>query len=322
MPNISRTLMAAALLVCSQFSFAQSYPTKPINIVAGYTPGGSVDLAARIIAPYLSQRLGQPVTVENLGGASGSIGAQKVVNAASDGYTLLLGTSAEISIVNSLSKTIKYNGMNDLTPIAMIGTQPMVLVGNLKLPYKNADELIAGLKANPGKLSYGSAGNGSLPNLSGELFKQLSGTFLVHIPYRGAAPMVTDILGGQIELGMLVLSSALPHLQTGKMIAYGITEPTKAVQLPNVPALSQSTGLKDLNISVFFGIFANAKTPPDIIGKVEKEMTELLKLPEVRTKLIDAGFSVKGFGAQESKRMIQQQQQVYSKIINTAKIIE
>jgi tripartite-type tricarboxylate transporter receptor subunit TctC len=318
----SAAICAVAMGYSSGTLAVDTYPTRPISIVVGYTPGGSVDLAARIIAPELSKRLGQSVVVENAAGASGAIGAQKVVSANADGYTLLLGSSAEISVVNSLSSNARYNGLKDLTPLALIGTQPMVLVGSPKFPFKNTDELLAGLKANPGKYSYASSGNGSLPHLAGELFKQQSGTFPVHIPFRGAASMVTDILGGQVEMGVLLLSSAMPHLKTGKLTAFGLTQAERAVQVPAVPALGEHPKLKGMNISVFFGLFGATKLPSDVQARLSKEMVEVLNVPEVKSKLLEAGFSLKTTDTAGAKAFIAQQAATYRAVIEKSKITE
>jgi tripartite-type tricarboxylate transporter receptor subunit TctC len=205
----------AALGLPMRHASAQSFPTKPITLVVGYSAGGSVDLAARTIAPELSKRLGQTVIVENVGGAGGALGAQKVVSAAADGYTLLLGTSAEIAVGKLVSPNVRYDGLNDLQAIGMLGTQPMVLVAGASVANAELTSLIDAIRKAPGTFSYGSAGNASLPHLAGELFKTRTQTDIVHVPYKGAAPMMTDLLGNQIQLGMLVFSSALPQVKAG-----------------------------------------------------------------------------------------------------------
>jgi tripartite-type tricarboxylate transporter receptor subunit TctC len=309
----------AALLLPCQVG-AQTYPSRPISLIVGYTPGGSVDLAARSIAPELSKRLGQPITVENVGGAGGQLGTQKVVNAPADGYTLLLGTSAEIAVARHIAPAVKYDGLKDLVPLGMIGTQPIVLVGAAQLPYNNTAELIAGMKARPGKLSYGSAGNGSLPHLAGELFKQQSQTFAVHIPYRGAAPMITDLIGNQVDLGMLLLSSALPQVKAGKLRAFGVTDLRRAPQLPNVPALSESKGLENLDLAVFFGLFAPAKTPAPVRERITRELMEVMKSPELQARMTEAGFTLRSLDSAAATKYIEAQAATYLKIVKTSKI--
>lgn len=327
---LSAALSMALLLGLNLFtptaSFAQTsanvYPSKPITLVVGYTPGGSVDLAARIIAPELSKRMGQPVIVENTAGASGGIATQRVVSGSNDGHLLLLGTSAEVTVLHQISKTVKYNGLTDLAAVYMIGTQPSVLVGSPNLPFKTTDELLAGLKKSPGKFSYGSPGNGSLPHLTGEFFKQLSGTYVVHVPYRGAAPMISDLMGSNLDLGLLLLSSAIPHIKSGRLKAFGVTQPNRATQIPDVPALPEFKGLKDLDIGVFFGVFASSKVPTEISARISKEMAEVLKQTDIRTKLIDAGFSLKPLDSAQAKVFVEQQAATYKRIIERSKITE
>jgi tripartite-type tricarboxylate transporter receptor subunit TctC len=322
MPSVQSLACAIALCVAPACAFAQTYPSRPISLVVGYTPGGSVDLAARSIAPELSKRLGQPITVENVGGAGGQLGTQKVVNAAADGYTLLLGTSAEIAVARHIAPMVKYDGLKDLVPLGLIGTQPIVLVGTAQLAPNNTAELLTMMKARPGKLSYGSAGNGSLPHLAGEYFKQQSGTFAVHIPYRGAAPMITDLLGNQVDLGLLLLSSALPQVKAGKLKAYGVTDLKRAPQLPNVPALAETPGLKDLDLAVFFGVFAPAKTPQPVRDRIAKELAEVLRQPELQARMTEAGFTMRPLDGAGAEKYINAQAATYRKIVEVSKIKE
>jgi tripartite-type tricarboxylate transporter receptor subunit TctC len=317
------SLGAAALgLAAALPSHAQTYPSKPISIIVGYTPGGSVDLAARTIAPELSKRLGQAVVVENIAGAGGQIGAQRVASASPDGYTLLLGTSAEISVSRLISPIVKYDGLKDLSALGLIGTQPIVLVGSPQLPYKDVRELVAGMKAKPGKLSYGSAGNGSLPHLAGEYFKQQSGTFAVHIPYRGAAPMITDLIGNQVDLGLLLLSSALPQIKAGKLKPYGITDLKRAPQLPNVPALAETQTLRNLDLAVFFGLFAPTKTPSAVRDLIARELAEVLRQPELQARMVEAGFTLRALDPAAAQKYILSQAETYRRIVETSKITE
>jgi tripartite-type tricarboxylate transporter receptor subunit TctC len=328
--NIKHFLVLAAVIGLSlsfgNESIAQTnpspYPTKPIALVVGYTPGGSVDLAARIIAPELSRRLGQPVVVENTAGASGAIATQRVVSGVSDGHLLLLGTSAEVTVLHQISKTVKYNGVTDLSPVYMIGTQPSVLVGSPNLPFNNIDELLLGLKKSPGKFSYGSPGNGSLPHLTGEFFKQLSGTYIVHVPYRGASPMISDLMGSNLDLGWLLLSSAIPHIKSGKLKAFGVTQAMRATQIADVPALTELSSLKDLDMGVFFGVFASSKVPKEIQARLSREMAEVLKQPDTRNKLTEAGFNLKPLDSAQATAFVEKQAATYKRIIERSKITE
>ncbi len=301
---------------------AQTFPTKPITIVVGYTPGGSVDLAARLIAPELSKRLGQPVLVDNSAGAGGQIAAQRTVSAAADGHTLLLGTSAEIAIARYVSKAVRYDTKKDLSILGLIGTQPLVLVGAPNTKANSTAELLTLLKQNPGKLSYASSGNASILHLAGELLKQQSGTFAVHIPYRGAAPMIADLMGGQVDLGLLVLSSAVAPIKAGRIKAYGTSEAKRTAALPSTPALSETKGLEQFDISVFFGLFVPAQTPAAIKNRLSQELGAVLTDPSVNAKLTEAGFNVKALDAKAAQDYILQQEQTYKTIIEKSKINE
>jgi tripartite-type tricarboxylate transporter receptor subunit TctC len=323
MPKILATLIAfTALTLHTPHARAQSFPSKPITLVVGYSAGGSVDLAARTIAPELSKRLGQTVIVENVAGAGGALGAQKVVSAAADGYTLLLGTSAEIAVGKLVSPNVRYDGLTDLQTLGMLGTQPMMLVASAAVATSDLGNLIDAIRKSPGTFSYGSAGNASLPHLAGELFKTRTQTDIVHVPYKGAAPMVSDLLGNQIQLGMLVFSSALPQVKAGKLKAIAVTEPTRSEQMPNVPALAETNALAGFDLSVFFGVFARSGTPPQITARVTEAMIQAMKQPEVRAKLTEAGFTVRALDANASSKFIAQQAKTYREIVEQSKIRE
>jgi len=320
-----KTLMRAAVaatLASAAFaaSAAPAYPTKPITLVVGYTAGGSVDLVARTVAPELSKRLGQSVVIENLGGAGGTIGAQKVVKAEADGYTLLLGSGSEVSIARLTNPAVRYDGEKDLAAITFVGTQPMVLVGKLDLPAKNAAELIALAKAKPGSLSYASSGVGTPLNLAGELIKQQGQVNFTHVPYKGASAMATDLLGGQIDLAVMVLSSALPHIQANRVRAYGVTEGKRASVAPNVPALAETPALKGVDMGVWFGLMAPGKTDRAIIDRLNTEMQAVLTMPDVKKKLAEAGVEVSPANPAQFASFVKRETAKYRTIVQTADI--
>ena len=312
------TLLAACGLAGS--AFADTYPSKTVTLVVGYTPGGSVDLVARSVAEELGKRLGQPVVVENAGGAAGTIGAAKVVRAAPDGYTLLLGSGSEISIAKLTSSSVKYDGQKDLAPITLVGTQSMVLVGANNVAARNTDELLVYARANPDKLSFASSGVGTPLHLSGELIKQQAKINMEHVPYKGAGPMLTDLLGNQIPLAVTVLSSSLQHVKAGKIKAYGVTEPRRAAVLPDVPALAESKGLEGLDMSIWWGFFAPAKTPDPIVQRLHRELTEVLKTPAVVQKLTESGVVLSPRGPKDFAKFIDNETVKYRQIVQTAKI--
>ena len=314
--------LLCALVTQSTLAFAQSYPTKPITLVVGYPPGGSVDLVARTIAPELGRRLGQPIVIDNAAGASGTIGTQKVVNAAADGYTILLGSGSEISIARLTNSAVRYDGARDLSPLALIGTQPMVLVGKANIAARTTDELVAAAKRSPGTFSFASSGTGTPLHLAGEMINQQGHIQIVHVPYKGAAPMVNDILGGQIDLAVLVLSSAMQHIKAGKVRAFGVTEARRSSAAPDIPALNESKALEGVDMGVWFGLFAPARLPSAIADRLQKELLTTLADPAVRSKLTDAGVNVVAAPAPELAAFISRETKKYQRIVAIAKISE
>ena len=290
-----RTLLCLALAAGMTTAYAQNWPAaKAITLVVGYPAGGSVDLVARIISEPLGKRLGAQMIVENVGGAGGTIGAQKVVNAAPDGYTLLLGSGSEVSIARIYNAAVKYNGETDLTGIGLIGVTPMVFVAGPKAGVKTMDEALELAKRNPGKFNFASSGVGTPLHVAGELINLKAGTSIRHVPYRGAAQMVQDVLGNNIEFGMFVLSSALPHIESGKMTPLAVTTPERSRAVPQVPAMAEFAKMKDYNMNVWFGLFGPAKLPAPMAARLNKELGEVLRDPAVWQKLQKAGISNEG----------------------------
>ena len=296
--NGRRALLVVATvsaLISAQQVHAQSWPqAKTINLVVGYPAGGSVDLVARIIAEPLGKRLGAQIIVENVGGAGGTIGGQKVVNAAPDGYTLLLGSGSEVSIARLYNSAVKYNGETDLTGIGLIGVTPMVFVAGPKAGVKTMEEALALARRNPGQLNFASSGIGTPLHVAGELINLKAGTTIKHVPYRGAAQMMQDVLGNNIEFGVFVLSSALPHIESGRMTALALTTPDRSRAAPQIPAMSEFQKMKDYNMNVWFGLFGPAKLPQDMATRLNKELAEVLRDPTVWQKLQKAGISNEG----------------------------
>ena len=231
---VSWSLLSAGALLAVLPLAAQAdvFPSKPITIVVAYPPGGSTDLTGRTLGAEMSRKLGVPVIIENVGGAGGAIGAQKVANAAPDGYTLLAGASNEIAISRLVSSTVKYD-LKNFTPIGLIAEQPMVLVAATRTGVKTIDQFMKLVQANPGKYSYGSSGVGTGLHLAGEMVKDQGGLFMTHIPYRGVAPLANDLLGNNIDFGVFVLSSGLPHIRSGKVVALGTTEAKRSPMTPD-----------------------------------------------------------------------------------------
>jgi tripartite-type tricarboxylate transporter receptor subunit TctC len=296
------------------------YPSKPITIVVGYPPGGSTDLTGRTVAAELSKKLGVPVVIENVGGAGGTIGAQKVINAAPDGYTLLVGANNEIAISRLVSSAVKYEA-KDFTPIGLIASQPMVLVASTQSGVKNIDQFMSLVKANPGKYSYGSSGVGTALHLAGEMVKDQGGLFMTHIPYRGVAPLANDLLGSNIEFGVFVLSSGLPHIKSGKVVALGTTEKKRSGVTPDIPALAEHPKLKDIDISSWFALMGPARLPEPVVARLKKALGESLQAPELRKKLQDSGSAIAPPNV-DMPRFLKDETAKYQRIVDFAKIRE
>jgi tripartite-type tricarboxylate transporter receptor subunit TctC len=318
---LRRTALLCTLALMSAPLLAQeAFPSKPITVVVGYPPGGSTDLTARTVATELSNKLGVPVVIENIGGAGGSIGAQKVASAAADGYTLLVGASNELAINKLVTKKVKYE-MKDFTPIGLIASQPLVLVASSSAGVKTVAEFTQKVAQNPGKYSYGSSGVGTSLHLAGEMVKEQGKLFMTHIPYRGVAPLSSDLMGNNIEYGMFVLSSALPHIKSGKLIALGTTEAKRSAITPDIPALAESPQFKNVDIGVWFALLAPANLPKPVFDKVKKALNDSLQSSDFRQKLEASGSIV----ASPSVNMGQYwstEVAKYKKIVEFAKIEE
>ena len=312
---------AAGLTALPTLAQTDSYPSKPITIVVGYPPGGSTDLTGRVLGAELAKKLGVPVVIENLGGAGGAIGAQKVASAAPDGYTLLVGANNEIAIKRLVAPaSVKYEA-KDFTPLGLIASQPMVLVASAKTGVKNLDDFMKAVKANPGKFSYGSSGVGTALHLAGEMVKDQGNMFMVHIPYRGVAPLTNDLLGNNLEFGVFVLSSGLPQIKAGKVVALGTTERKRAAATPDVPALAEHPALKNIDIASWFALMAPAKLPEPVAAKLKKALADSLQSPELRKKLEDSGSAIAPLNV-DMPKFLADETAKYKKIVDFAGIKE
>jgi tripartite-type tricarboxylate transporter receptor subunit TctC len=279
--------LATSLIALSAFT---AMAQKPLTLIVGYPAGGSVDLVARTVAEPLGKKLGRTVIVENAAGAGGTIGAKKVVDALADGNTLLLGSGSEVTIARLYNRAIQYDGDKDLSPIGLIGSTPMVLVASSKSGIKTLDELVSLAKREPKRLSFASSGIGTPLHISGELLNLKAGTRIAHVPYRGAPQMVQDVLGGNIDLGVFVLSSALPHIQSGKMVPLGLTTPQRSRAAPQIAPLADNPKLAGFDMGVWFGLLGPAKLPAGDIARLNTALREVLQDPAVWRKLQEAGI--------------------------------
>jgi tripartite-type tricarboxylate transporter receptor subunit TctC len=279
--------MLAALLLFPCFALAQSFPARPVRIIVPFPPGGATDVMARVIAQKLSESWGQQAVVENKPGASGTIGSDLVAKSAPDGYTLLLqGTQHAINL--SIYKQLPYDTLRDFTPVAYIAVAPFLLVLHPLVPANSVAELIAYIKAKPGGVNYGSSGVGGAAHLAGEMFKTAAGVQLTHIPYKGAAPAMADLLGGQVPMVFDPIPTSLPYVRSGRIKALAITSAQRTPLMPDVPTIAES-GLPGFEVAAWFGLYAPAATPTDIVGKLNAEVNRVLQLPEVREKFAALG---------------------------------
>lgn len=278
----------AALGTASTPSMAQSYPSRPVRIIVPFAPGGGTDIFGRTLAVRLSEALGQPVLVENRPGGNTLIGAELAARAAPDGYTLLLSTNGTVAINPSLYKKLPYDPVKDYAPVSLLGVGPNVLVVHPSLPARSAKELIALAKANPGKLSYASSGVGGAPHLAGELFKHMAQVDLVHVPYKGAAPATTDLLGGQVQVMFAGLGPAIGHIRVNKLRGIAVASAKRSAALPTLPTLAET--LKGFEASSWFALFAPAATPHDVIAKLNAEIGKVMARKDVHDPLMAQGY--------------------------------
>ena len=311
-------MFGVMVLACT--AAAAAYPDKPITLIVPFAPGGSSDNVARAMAPLLSEKLGQSVVIENVGGAGGVLGTQRTVRAAPDGYTLLVGSGSEVLINKVINPNLSYDGLLDLVPITFLATGPMVLVGKPGLQASTVQEVLQLARSKPGALSYASAGNGTPMHVAGELLKMRGNVFMTHIPYRGASPALVDVMGGQVDLAVSTLSAALPHIKAGKIKAYAVTSAKPSELAPDIPALGRVPGLEGFELGVWFGLFVPAKTPSDIVQKIQTAAQQVMADPSVRKKFADQGLSASGESAQALKQFMAAEVEKYRAVVKAANI--
>jgi tripartite-type tricarboxylate transporter receptor subunit TctC len=311
---LSALFAAAAIAIAPAAAKAQDYPTKPVRIVVPFPAGGATDLFARAAAQKMTEAWGQSVVVDNRPGAGGNIGSELVAKAAPDGYTLEMGTVGTHAINASLYAKMPYDHVKDFAPIILVAGVPNVLVVHPSVPANSVQELIAYLKANPGKVNFASSGSGTSIHLSGELFKVMAGVQMTHIPYKGSAPALQDLLGGQVQLMFDNLPPSLPQIKAGKLRALGVTSTARAPALPEVPTIAES-GLPGFDASSWFGLLAPAGTPPAIVAKINAEIAKWLATPEAKEKLLAAGANAAGGTPEDFARHIAAEPAKWAKVV-------
>jgi len=308
---------AAALPVASRFACAQAYPTRPVRIIVGFAPGGAYDIGARLMSQFLSERLGQPFVVENRPGAAGTIGTEAVVKAPPDGYTLLLVGAAAVTSALLYDK-LSFNLICDIAPVAAISREPHIMVVNASVPAKTVPEFIAYAKGNPGKISMASGGMGTAAHLSGELFKMMTGVNMLHVPYRGIAPALTDLLGGEVQVMSAPMSASIEHIRAGKLRALAVTTASRSEMLPDVPTVGEF--VPGYEASTWSGVGAPKATPAEIVDKLNKEIRAALADHKIKARLAVLGSTALAGSPADFGRLIADETEKWGKVIRAANI--
>ena len=312
--SIASAVVLGAGLLGGTSALAQAYPTKPVTIIVPFAAGGTTDILARIIGQALTAELGQSVVVDNRAGAGGNIGGQAAAKAAPDGHTLFMGTVGTHAINASLYKKMPFDPVKDFAPLTRVANVPNLLVANPAQPYKSVKDLIAYAKANPGKVNFGSSGNGSSIHLSGELFKSLAKVDMQHVPYKGSAPAVTDLLGNQIGIMFDNMPSAIQHVRSGKLVPLAVTTAKRSPELPNVPTIAEA-GVPGYEATSWFGMFAPAGTPAPVLAKLNAAIVKVLAQPDVKKKINEQGAEVYSETPEQFAAFIQAESVKWGKVV-------
>jgi tripartite-type tricarboxylate transporter receptor subunit TctC len=314
-----RVLAAAALAVSMGGALAQSYPSKPVRMLVGFPPGGGTDVVARVIGAQLQEWWGQAVAVENRPGATGTIAADVVAKSAPDGYTLIMGHVNSTGIAPNLFAKLPYDPVRDFAGVAYVGYVPNVLAVHPSVAANSVKELIALAKSKPGAMNYASSGNGSTQHLAGEMFKQLTGTSIVHVPYKGSGDAIKDLLGGVVNMNFDTMPPVLPHIQSGKLRGLAISTPRRLPQLPDVPTFAE-VGITGFDVANWYGVQAPAGTPRDIVQKLNTDINKAMQVPQVRARLEAVGTQLREMSAAEFDAYMRAEVAKYAKLIKDAGI--
>ena len=315
----SMMLAGIALAIVSVSAFAQSWPVRPIRLIVPFAPGGGVDLTARVIAPKLSEALGQTVVVENRGGAGGLIGVDLGAKASPDGYTVVIGTIGNIAIAPHLQSKMPYDPQKDLVPISQLANALNVMVINPSVKATTVKEFIELAKKEGSNISYGSSGSGATDHLAGEVFNTLAGLKMTHIPYKGGAPAMIDLVGGQVQVIFATVSTAISSIQGGKVRALGMTGNQRYESLPEVPTIAEA-GLASFDVNGWYGLYAPAGTPKDIITRLNAEVVKILAMPDVKARLLDAGIIATSSSPEAFAAYTQAETKRWAKVVKDANI--
>ena len=314
---LKRIFVLAALLAAVAPALAQApYPSRPVRLIVGFPPGGGVDINARMLAPKLAEHLGQPVVVENKPGASTNIANDFVAKSAADGYTLLINTAA-IAINMSLFRNLPFDTLRDFAPVSLFSESPNVLVVPAKLPVQNVKDLVALARKSPGKLNYSSAGVGTTQHLAAELFKLRTGTYIVHIPYKGSAPSLTALIAGEVDLSFANVPAIHGHVTSGRLRALATAASRRDPQLPDVPTMKEA-GIEGVEVSVWYGVFAPAKTPPEVVQKVADGVIGATRDPEIRRRMLEQGANPVGSTPEEFGKLLREEVARWAEVVKVS----
>jgi tripartite-type tricarboxylate transporter receptor subunit TctC len=318
MKHAARTLLAGlALIACAGTALAQAWPARPVKIIVPYTPGGVSDLFSRILAQQMQESLGQPFLVENRPGASQMVGAMAVARAPADGHTFLLGSTTSIALNPHTQKSIQYDPLKDFAPVSLAMTMPLFLVVNPAIPATSVKELVALLKANPDRYTYASVGNGSSLHLAGEMFKTLTGTQMRHVPYKGSAPGIADIVAGLVSLSFDPGASSLPSVKAGRLRALAVTSTVRTSLMPDLPTVAEA-GVPGYEAGVWFGMLAPAGTPAAVVARFSQEMNRILRLQSNRERFVPHAVELTPNTPEEFGALIRNDIARYAKVLKDA----
>lgn len=309
--------LASLFAAASSDAPAQAYPSKPIRMIVPFPAGGGSDTMGRIVGQKLAERLGQQIIVENRTGASGSIGADLAAKAPPDGYTILLGSTSELTQYPNVNTKIAYDPVRDFAPVTLVGTVPLVLVVHPSLPVRNVKDLVALAKSRPGQINFSSAGNGSTTHLAVELFILITGAKMTHVPYKGSPPAVADLVAGNVQLGMPTMPAALGFIKSGRLKALGVSTARRTLVLPDVPTL-QEAGVKNYDNGLWTGVLAPAGTPKDIVARLHGEIAKVLELPDVQAALAKQGAQAQASTPEHFGAYIKGELAQWAKVVKAA----
>jgi len=314
--------LAAITLIASPASAQSAWPNKPVRIVVPFAPGGTTDILARAVAPELAKAFGQPFVVDNRAGAGGNVGADLVAKAPADGYTLLMGTVGTHGINKSLYAKMPFDPQKDFAPVTLVAGVPNVMIMNTekaaRLGINNVADFVRYARANPGKLSMASSGNGTSIHLAGELFKSQNGIFMTHIPYRGSGPALLDMIGGNVDVMFDNLPSAMPQIKGGKLKAFAVTSAERSAAMPELPTVEEAGKLKGFEASSWFGLLAPAGTPPDIVSRIQQEVAKALATPAIKEKMLAQGAIPSGNTPQEFAKLIDSEISKWAQVVKAS----